>query len=281
MTSNKPTLTVTQLNEYIKAIFMNDRILSSVSVVGEISNFVRHKSGHLYFTVKDDNSAVSAVMFKSFASRLRFEPENGMKIIVSGRVDLYPKSGQYQIYAEALVPDGIGTLAMRFEQLKQKLAKEGLFSDEHKRKIPAIPKTVGVITSPTGAAVRDIINVCSRRFPYAEIVLYPALVQGEEAEPSLVDGINFFSLSKRADVVIIGRGGGSIEDLWAFNGERLARAVYECSVPVISAVGHETDFTICDFVADLRAPTPSAAVCCTMCCSTACPACIRTTSLSC
>ena len=259
MPSNKPTLTVTQLNEYIKTLFESDRILASVAVVGEISNFTRHKSGHLYFTVKDDGSAINAVMFRSSADRVRFDIQNGMKIIASGRVALYTKSGQYQIYIDSLVPDGIGSLAMRFEQLKEKLAKEGLFQSEHKKSLPRIPKTVGVITSPTGAAVRDIINVCTRRFPYAKILLYPALVQGDGAEQTLIDGVTFFSLSRCADVVIIGRGGGSIEDLWAFNSEALARAIYDCSVPVISAVGHETDFTICDFVADMRAPTPSAA----------------------
>lgn len=259
MPSNRPTLTVSELNEYIKALIDSDRILSNVTVIGEISNLTKHNSGHLYFTVKDEGAAISAVMFRSAASGIRFAPANGMKIIATGRVSLYAKSGQYQIYVERLIPDGVGSLAIRYEQLKEKLQKEGLFDQEHKRPLPKIPSTVGVITSPTGAAVRDIINVCSRRFPYAKVLIYPALVQGEEAVPTLIDGITFFSLSKCADVVIIGRGGGSIEDLWAFNSEELARAVYSCEVPVISAVGHETDFTICDFVADMRAPTPSAA----------------------
>ncbi len=253
------TLTVAQLNEYIKTLIDCDKVLSRVSVIGEISNFKAQSSGHLYFTLKDENSAVSAVMFRFAASKLKFKLENGLKVVVTGRISVYTQTGQYQIYAESVVPDGIGALALKFEQLKSKLEKEGLFSAEHKKQIPRFPKTVGVITSPSGAAVRDIINVATRRYPLAKIIIYPAVVQGDEAEGTLINGISFFSHSKCADVVIIGRGGGSIEDLWSFNSEALARQIYSCEVPVISAVGHESDFTICDFVADKRAPTPSAA----------------------
>lgn len=253
-------ITVSQLNYYIKSFFDQDDNLKFVLVEGEISNLKDHyASGHIYFSLKDQKSVISAVMFSFHAKNLRFKPESGMKVIVRARVSVYEPSGQYQLYVEDMQPDGIGALTIQLEQLKKKLEKEGLFSQEHKKKIPAYPSTVGVITSPTGAAVRDIINIISRRYPCAEIVLAPVLVQGETAPEQLIRAVRMFSQYRCADVVIIGRGGGSIEDLWAFNNEELARAIYDCEIPVISAVGHETDFTICDFVADLRAPTPSAA----------------------
>ncbi len=252
-------MSVSQLNSYIKSIVENDRNLSAVSVQGEISNFVYHRSGHLYFTLKDDDSQIKAVMFKSSAMRLKFLPENGMKVTVRGSVSVYQKDGVYNIYALTMEPHGIGSLYLAYEQLKKKLENEGLFSFSHKKQIPKYPEVIGVITSPTGAAVRDIINVISRRFPLSKIYLYPSLVQGENAAKNLIAGIDYFEKSHLADVIIIGRGGGSIEDLWAFNNEELARKIYSAHTPIISAVGHETDFTICDFVADLRAPTPSAA----------------------
>lgn len=253
-------VTVTQLNEYIKAKIDGDRFLARVSVKGEISNFTNHyKTGHFYFTIKDETSLIRAVMFRGSASKLRFAPENGMKIVARGRVSAFVRDGQYQLYCDAMEPDGIGALYFAFEQLKKKLAAEGLFDEARKKPLPKIPTRIGVITSPTGAAIRDIINILGRRFPYARVILYPALVQGAEAAPSLIAGMRHFMETKDVDVIIIGRGGGSIEDLWAFNSEELARTIAACPIPVISAVGHETDFTICDFVADRRAPTPSAA----------------------
>ena len=253
-------ITVTQLNEYIKAKIDADGFLSHVLVKGEISNFTNHyKTGHFYFTVKDEGSLIKAVMFRSAASKLNFVPENGMKVLVRGRVSAYVRDGQYQLYCEAMEPDGIGALYFAFEQLKKKLSAEGLFEEARKKPLPKIPTRIGVITSPTGAAIRDIINILGRRFPYAKVVLYPALVQGAEAAPSLIAGMQYFNAQRNVDVIIIGRGGGSIEDLWAFNSEELARTVAASEIPTISAVGHETDFTICDFVADRRAPTPSAA----------------------
>lgn len=251
-------LTVSQINFYIKSIVDNDPRLKSVFVCGELSNFTRHyKSGHLYFSLKDDKSLIKSVMFSSAASRLRFAPSDGMKVIVRGRISVYEPSGQYQLYVEDMQPDGAGALALAYEQLKSKLEKEGLFDSRHKKPIPQFPKKVGVITSPTGAARRDIENIISRRYPCAEIILYPVTVQGDTAPAQLVNAVEY--MDGKSDVVIIGRGGGSAEDLWAFNDERLARTIYDCNTPVISAVGHETDFTICDFVSDLRAPTPSAA----------------------
>ena len=251
-------LTVSQINFYIQSIVDNDPRLKSVFVCGELSNFTRHyKSGHLYFSLKDDKSLIKAVMFSSAASRLRFAPSDGMKVIVRGRISVYEPSGQYQLYVEDMQPDGAGALALAYEQLKSKLEKEGLFDSRHKKPIPQFPKKVGVITSPTGAARRDIENIISRRYPCAEIILYPVTVQGDTAPAQLVNAVEY--MDGKSDVVIIGRGGGSAEDLWAFNDERLARTIYDCNTPVISAVGHETDFTICDFVSDLRAPTPSAA----------------------
>ena len=256
---NTDILSVSGLNNYIKNLFENNRTLTSVSVRGEISNFVNHRSGHLYFSLKDADGQVRAVMFRSRATTLKFIPESGMRVIVHGSVTVYPRDGSYQIYVSSMQPDGIGALYLAYEQMKARLAEEGLFNEIHKKAIPMIPRRIGVITSPTGAAVRDIINVTGRRYPYADVFIYPALVQGEGAEDSLVRALDYLDKSRLCDVIIIGRGGGSIEDLWAFNSEKLARRIFDAETPIISAVGHETDFTICDFVADLRAPTPSAA----------------------
>lgn len=254
-----PTLSVTELNEYLRMQMDGDRVLSNLFVRGELSNCKLYSSGHLYFTVKDPESQLSGVMFRSYAARLGFVPRDGMKVILHGRISVYPARGQYQIYADDMIPDGAGTLAMQFEQLKRRLEAEGLFDPARKRPIPKFPQRIGVITSPTGAAIHDIMNILKRRYPCAEMLLFPSQVQGDGAAEQLMAGLWFFQAYQAADVIILGRGGGSAEDLWAFNDERLARAVAECSIPVISAVGHESDFTICDFVADLRAPTPSAA----------------------
>lgn len=256
---NADVFSVSGLNNYIKNLFETNRTLASVTVRGEISNFVNHRSGHLYFSLKDADGQIRAVMFRSRAQTLKFMPETSMKVIVHGSVTVYPRDGSYQIYVSSMQPDGIGALYLAYEQMKARLAEEGLFDEEHKLPIPRIPSRIGVITSPTGAAVRDIINVTGRRFPQADVFIYPALVQGDGAEESLVRALDYLDSSSLCDVIIIGRGGGSIEDLWAFNSERLARRIYAATTPIISAVGHETDFTICDFVADLRAPTPSAA----------------------
>lgn len=259
MQEGRQALSVTQLNEYLKMVIEGDRVLSNVFVRGEISNFKLYSSGHAYFTLKDDAGQLKSVMFRSYFSRMAFMPEDGMRVIAHGRVSVYEASGQYQLYVDDMQPDGAGSLAMRFEQLKRKLAAEGLFDEARKRPLPPMPRRIGVITSPSGAAVHDIINVLGRRFPAAQMILYPSEVQGAQAPAQLISGVEFFSMTGLVDVIILGRGGGSAEDLWAFNDEYLARAVASCSVPVISAVGHESDFTICDFVADRRAPTPSAA----------------------
>ncbi|MCR4615311.1 MAG: exodeoxyribonuclease VII large subunit [Clostridiales bacterium] len=257
---NSPVLTVTQLNTYIKSLIDGDFNLSRVFVCGEISNFTNHyRTGHYYFTVKDTASSIKAVMFKTSNQRLKFMPENGMSVILRGRVSVFERDGQYQLYVDDMQPDGLGALNLAFEQMKNRLEKEGLFAPERKKPIPAYPMRVGVITSPTGAAVQDIINILSRRFPVAEMIFCPVQVQGESAAPQIASAIYRFNANRYADVLIVGRGGGSIEELWAFNEEIVARAVADSDIPVISAVGHETDFTICDFVADLRAPTPSAA----------------------
>ena len=252
-------LTVSELNNYIKNMFDGNRLLNSVHVKGEISNFTNHRSGHLYFSLKDESGQIKAVMFRSSAMKLKFMPESGMKVTVFGSISVFPRDGVYQMYVTGMQPDGIGALYLAYEQMKAKLEAEGLFDQVHKKQLPPFPARVGVITSPTGAAVRDIINVIGRRYPLATIYIYPALVQGEGAARTLIAGIDYFDRSGLVDTVIIGRGGGSIEDLWEFNNEALARRIFACSVPVISAVGHETDFTICDFVSDKRAPTPSAA----------------------
>ena len=253
-------LSVSQINFFIKSLIEGDGRMRDIYARGEISNFTDHyRSGHLYFSLKDEKSVLKAVMFSSAARRLRFHPKEGMRVIVRGRVAVYEPGGQYQFYVEEMQPDGVGALSLAFEQLKEKLAAEGLFAEEHKRPIPPFPARIGVITSPTGAAVQDIRNILSRRWPAAEIVFCPVLVQGEDAAAQLTAAVKLMNAQKAADVIIIGRGGGSAEDLAAFNDETLARAVFASKIPVISAVGHETDFTICDFVADLRAPTPSAA----------------------
>ncbi len=259
MAEERQVFTVTALNEYIKMKLETDEALMRVFIRGEISNFTNHKSGHFYFTVKDETSRIAAVMFRSSASKLAFIPENGMKVIVGGRVSAYVRDGQYQIYADTLEPDGVGALYIAYEQLKAKLGAEGLFDEAKKKPLPRYPMRIGVITSPTGAAIRDIINILGRRFPIAEVVLYPSLVQGESAAPQLIEGLRYFNEKKNVNVIIIGRGGGSLEDVWAFNSEALVREVAASELPVISAVGHEIDFTLCDFAADRRAPTPSAA----------------------
>jgi exodeoxyribonuclease VII large subunit len=257
--SSREALSVSALNSYVKSLLDANDVLQGVTVRGEISNFVSHRSGHLYFSLKDEGGLVRSVMFRSSAIGLRFIPENGMRVIARGSVSLYPKDGVYQLYVTALERDGVGDLYLAFERLKKQLASEGLFDPERKRPIPRYPREIGIVTSPTGAAIRDMIRILGRRFPYARIVLYPARVQGIEAPGELAAGIRYFDTERPVDTVIIGRGGGSIEDLWAFNDEMLARTVAAARVPIISAVGHETDFTICDFVADLRAATPSAA----------------------
>ena len=253
-------LTVSQFNYYLKSIFESDENLSTVFLVGEISNLSNHyKSGHIYFSLKDDTSLLRAVMFSSFARNVRFNLENGMKVLIRGHVGIYESTGQYQVYVEDIKPEGIGELNLAFEQLKDKLSKEGLFDIEKKKPLPRIPQRIGIVTSKSGAAIRDIENVISRRFPLATLIVCNTLVQGEEAPKQICEAIKRFNKLKACDVLIVGRGGGSIEDLWAFNDESVARAVFNSKIPIISAVGHETDFTICDFVADLRAPTPSAA----------------------
>ena len=253
-------LSVGQLNEYLKMHMDSDPLLSNVLIRGEISNFTNHyKTGHFYFSLKDDSALIRAVMFRSYTQRVPFVPENGMRVILHGRVSVFPRDGQYQIYVDELLPDGVGALYLAYEQLRRKLEAEGLFDPARKRPLPPYPTRIGIVTSQTGAAIRDMIQILGRRFPMAEVILYPALVQGVGAPESLVRGLLTLSRDFSVDLIIIGRGGGSAEDLWAFNDETLARTVAASPVPVISAVGHETDVTICDFVADLRAPTPSAA----------------------
>lgn len=256
----RKTVTVTQLNNFIKDIMDNIAPLRDISVKGEISNITLHRTGHIYLTVKDEGAILKAVMFRGDAEKLNFTPKNGDKIIITGRISVFVRDGVYQMYASSMELDGIGSLYVAFEQLKARLAEEGLFAESHKKRLPPVPWSIGVITAPTGAAVRDMINISGRRFPGCEIVLYPSLVQGPDAAPNIIKGIEYFNRTRRVELIIVGRGGGSIEDLWAFNDEKLARAIYASELPVISAVGHETDFTIADFVADLRAPTPSAAM---------------------
>lgn len=253
-------ISVSKLNELVKMLIEDCQPLRNIYVSGEISNFTHYyRSGHMYFTLKDEKSQIKAVMFSSYAAKLRFKPENGMKVICRGRLAVYEKSGEYQIYAEDLQPDGLGALNLAFEQLKMKLFSEGVCSDEVKKSLPLYPKKIGVATSNIGAAVEDIKNITKRRYPLAELVIVPTIVQGAFASADIVKSIEFLDSMGDVDVIIVGRGGGSIEDLWAFNTEEVARAVIACKTPVVSAVGHETDYTICDFVADLRAPTPSAA----------------------
>ena len=255
---NDKYITVTQLTRYIKYKIDNDVNLNEVFLKGEISNFKAHSRGHYYFTLKDEGSRINAIMFASSTKKLKFLPQDGMKVLVTGKISVFESTGQYQIYINDMLEDGVGNLYIAFEQLKKKLEAEGLFREDHKKKIPKIPNRVGVVTAPTGAAIKDIISTIKRRWPLAEIYLFPSLVQGEDAKDDIVKQI------KRAenfdlDTLIVGRGGGSIEDLWPFNEEIVARAIYDCPIPTISAVGHEIDFTIADFVADLRAPTPTGA----------------------
>ena len=252
-------ITVTDLNKYIKNKIDGDEMLNNVLVKGEISNFKNHYTGHMYFTLKDESSLIKCVMFKSYTTHLSFMPKDGLKVMVLGSVAVFERDGVYQIYAKAMKEDGLGSLYTAYEELKKKLEQEGLFEEAHKKKIPFMPKTIGVLTSNTGAVIRDIINVSTRRNPGVHIRLYPVPVQGPGAAEKIAEGIKFMNENKLADVLIIGRGGGSLEDLWPFNEEIVARAIYDSELPIISAVGHETDFTIADFVADLRAPTPSAA----------------------
>lgn len=252
-------LSVAQITTYIKRILTADVILSDVSIKGEISNFKHHYSGHMYFTLKDDYAKIKCVMFKNSCANLKFQPEDGMNVIVSGNISLYERDGQYQLYIDDMQPDGLGALYMAFEQLKKKLEAEGLFDAQTKIPIPKYPATIGVITSSTGAAVKDIINILSRRYPGVHIKIIPVLVQGINAAQEIADAIEILNSRTDIDVIIVGRGGGSIEELWSFNEECVARAIYNSKTPIISAVGHETDFTVADFVADLRAPTPSAA----------------------
>ena len=255
---DKEYIKISELNNYIKSVLDRDAFLNKVYLKGEISNFKNHTRGHLYFTLKDDTSRISAVMFQSSAVKLTFTPEDGMNVLVSGRISAYPAQGSYQVYVDTMEPDGLGALYIEYEKLKKKLAADGLFADSHKVSIPRFPERIGVITAPTGAAVRDIMSTIKRRYPMCEAILFPCLVQGKDAAPDIVRQI------KRADeygvdTIIVGRGGGSIEDLWAFNEEIVAHAIYDCRTPIISAVGHEIDWTIADFVADLRAPTPTGA----------------------
>ncbi len=263
MITPSPTVySVSQLNSYVKGVLDKDENLAHIFVTGEISNYKPHYSGHMYMTVKDETASVKAVMFAGNASKLRFKVENGMKILAFGTVSLFARDGSFQFYINDMQPDGVGALSIAFEQLKKKLEAEGLFRQEYKKPIPKFPERIGVVTSATGAAIQDIFNVLKRRFPVAEVILRPCQVQGEGAAEDVAEAIYEFNKLKAADVLIVGRGGGSIEDLWAFNEEVVARAVFASEIPVISAVGHETDYTICDFVADLRAPTPSAAAEC-------------------
>lgn len=251
--------TVSQINGYIKKILDNNQILNNVWVKGELSNFKPHYSGHIYTTLKDEGGVLKAVMFRSAASKLTFTPNEGMKVLARGRVGVYEAGGSYQLYIEELIPDGVGELYIAYEQLKARLQEEGLFDPAFKKPIPKYPQKIGVSTATTGAAVRDIINVITRRYPLAEIIIYPTQVQGAGAAQNIAEAIEYFNKTGEVDTLIVGRGGGSIEDLWAYNEEIVARAIFASKIPIISAVGHETDFTIADFVADLRAPTPSAA----------------------
>ncbi len=259
MEEQKVVGTVSRVNNYIKRLIDSKSVLNDIWVKGEISNFKRHSSGHIYLTLKDESSVLKAVMFRAAASTLTFEPSDGTMVIAHGRISVYEAGGTYQLYIEDMTLDGVGDLYREFERLKAYLAEEGLFDEAYKKPIPRFPSRIGVVTAPTGAAVRDIINVITRRYPLAEIIIYPTLVQGVGAKESIVNAIEYFNATNSVDTLIVGRGGGSIEDLWAFNEECVARAIFASKIPVISAVGHETDFTIADFVADFRAPTPSAA----------------------
>ena len=255
---NNDYITVGALTRYIKYKFDNDANLQNIAIKGEISNFKRHSRGHFYFTIKDEESRINAIMFASQTKSVQFEPIDGTKVLVRGRISVFPSTGNYQIYVDEMIEDGVGNLYALYEKLKADLKKEGLFDPEHKKEIPKIPKRIGIITAPTGAAIRDIISTINRRYPLCEVILFPSLVQGKEAKDDIVRNIKLAD-TYDLDTLIVGRGGGSIEDLWAFNEEIVARAIYECNTPVISAVGHEIDFTIADFVADKRAETPTGA----------------------
>lgn len=255
----KKIYSVSDVNKYIKALMDKDTLLNNISIRGEITNFKAHYTGHLYFTLKDESSTIKCIMFKGYAQFLKFKPADGMKVVINGQIGVFERDGVYQIYCKSMSPEGLGDLYLAYEQLKNKLQKEGLFDASKKKKIPFLPKRVGVITSRTGAVVRDIINVTTRRYPNVDLLIYPAAVQGVNVASTVIEGLKTFNTLKNVDVIIIARGGGSFEDLFGFNDEALARQVYASQIPVISAVGHETDFTICDFVSDLRAPTPSAA----------------------
>lgn len=253
------TVSVSQLNNYIKRVLDANSYLADIKVCGELSNFKLHSSGHIYASLKDEGGVIKLVMFRSSAQHLKFRPEDGMKVIVRGRISVYEQGGIYQMYAESIEPDGEGSLYAAFEKLKAKLAESGMFDDIHKKPIPRFPARIGVVTAKGGAALQDILNITSRRYPLAEIVLFPVSVQGTSASGEIANAINYMNKTNSCDVMIVGRGGGSIEDLWAFNEEIVAHAIFNSQIPIVSAVGHETDFTIADFVADLRAPTPSAA----------------------
>lgn len=259
MEEGRRIATVTQINNYIKAVLDKVLVLQNIWIKGEISNFKHHSSGHIYLTLKDSGAVLKAVMFRNAANTLKFKPADGTKVLARGRISVYESGGQYQMYIEEMEAEGTGDLYAKFEELKRRLSEEGLFDDARKKPIPKFPETIGIVTSPTGAAIRDMINVLTRRCPMVKVIIYPCLVQGENAAESIVAGIEYFNIRKKVDVIIAGRGGGSIEDLWAFNEEITARAISASMIPVISAVGHEVDFTISDFVSDLRAPTPSAA----------------------
>lgn len=254
---NIKTLTVSEVTNYIKRMLDNDFILSNLSVKGEISNLKYHSSGHIYFTLKDNNGRINCVMFKSNAMLLDFALEEGMQVVIKGRASIYPATGSFQLYCEEIQKEGLGDLFIKFEKLKEKLSKEGYFDETHKKPLPKYPQRIGIVTSATGAAIRDIINVSNRRSSLVELVLYPAKVQGVDAYKEIICGINYFNKKGSVDIIIVGRGGGSIEELWNFNEEALAKAIFKSRIPIISAVGHEIDFTICDFVADVRAATPS------------------------
>ena len=256
---DKKIYSVSEINKYIKMLFESDTLLNNISIRGEITNFKAHYTGHYYFTLKDENSTIKCVMFKGYAQYIKFKPADGMKVVITGQVSSFERDGVYQVYCKSMSPEGLGDLYLAYEQLKEKLNKEGLFDTKYKKQIPFLPKRVGVITSRTGAVIRDIINVSTRRYPNVDLVVYPAAVQGVNVASTVIEGLKTFNALNNVDVIIIARGGGSFEDLFGFNDEALARQVFASEIPVVSAVGHETDFTICDFVADLRAPTPSAA----------------------
>ena len=255
----KRIFSVSEINKYIKMLFDGDELLNSISIRGEITNFKAHYTGHYYFTLKDESSTIKCVMFKGYAQFVKFKPADGMKVVINGQISAFERDGVYQIYCKSMSPEGLGDLYLAYEQLKEKLSKEGLFDISKKKKIPFLPQRVGVITSRTGAVIRDIINVSTRRYPNVNILIYPAAVQGVNVASTVIEGLKVFNVLNNVDVIIIARGGGSFEDLFGFNDENLARAKKKKKIPVVSAVGHETDFTICDFVSDLRAPTPSAA----------------------